>query len=146
MDMEELSKLDASHIYPRRINAKEVLIRQKDDEFIFPFADGTAILSGRPYEFRESTLRQESTVRSEDLSGELQCESGESQTAGQTDDAEAHADFWSVHGEFIYRHHNEPRVQLYVPKEETFPNPLKYIDFTRSTHTDPGCHARETSR
>ena len=33
-------------------------------------------------------------------------------------------------------HHNEPRVQLYVPKEETFLIPLKYIDVTRSTHTD----------
>ena len=35
--------------------------------------------------------------------------------------------FWSIGGDFIYRHHNEPRVQLYVPKEETFPIPLKYI-------------------
>ena len=33
-------------------------------------------------------------------------------------------------------HHNEPRVQLYVPKEETFPIPLKYIDVRRSIHTD----------
>ena len=39
-------------------------------------------------------------------------------------------------GDFNYRHHNEPRVQLYVPKEETFPVPLKYIDVTRSTHTN----------
>ena len=37
---------------------------------------------------------------------------------------------------FIYRHHNEPRVQLNVPKEETFLIPLKYIDVTRSAHTD----------
>ena len=44
--------------------------------------------------------------------------------------------FWSILGDFIYRHHNEPRVQLYVPKEETFPIPLKYIDVTRSTHAD----------
>ena len=36
----------------------------------------------------------------------------------------------------FYRHHNEPRVQLHVPKEETFPIPLKYIDVTRSSHTD----------
>ena len=28
-DLEDLEKLDASEIYPRRINAKEVLIRQK---------------------------------------------------------------------------------------------------------------------
>ena len=45
-------------------------------------------------------------------------------------------DFWSIQGSFICRHHNESRVQLYVSKEETFPIPLKYIDVTRSTHTD----------
>ena len=45
-------------------------------------------------------------------------------------------DFWSMQGDFIYRHHNEPRVQLFVPKEETFPILLKYIDVTRSTQTD----------
>ena len=37
--------------------------------------------------------------------------------------------------EFIYRHHVVPRVKLYVPKEEPFPVPLKYIDVTRTTHT-----------
>ena len=134
--MEELSKLDGSDFYPRRIDAKEVLIRQKDDEFIVSFADGTAKLAGRDYEFREPTLRQESSVRSEDLSVELQGESGESQSANTTDDAEARADFWSIQGDFIYRHYSEPRVQLRVPKEETFHIPLKYNDFTRSIHTD----------
>ena len=38
--------------------------------------------------------------------------------------------------DFIYRHHDEPRVHLYVPEEETFRIPLKYIDVIRSTHTD----------
>ena len=52
------------------------------------------------------------------------------------DDAEARADFWSISGDFICRHHNEPRVQLHVPKEETFTIPLKYMDVTRSTHTN----------
>ena len=45
-DLEGLEKLDASDIYPRRINAKEILIREKDDEFPFSFADGTTKLSG----------------------------------------------------------------------------------------------------
>ena len=36
----------------------------------------------------------------------------------------------------IYRHHVEPRVQLYVPKEETFSISLKYIDVTSTTHTN----------
>ena len=29
----------------------------------------------------------------------------------------------------------EPRVKLYMPREESFPIPLKYIDITRTTHT-----------
>ena len=39
-------------------------------------------------------------------------------------------------GTFIYRHHVEPRVKLYSPREESFPIPLKYIDVTRTTHTN----------
>ena len=74
-------------------------------------------------------------MRSEDLSGEIQGGLGESQPAESTDDAKARADSWSIQGDFIYRHHNEPRVQLHVPKEETFSIPLKYIDVIRSTHT-----------
>ena len=34
-EIEELKKLDASETYPRRLNAKEVLITQKDGEFVF---------------------------------------------------------------------------------------------------------------
>ena len=36
----------------------------------------------------------------------------------------------------MHRHHVEPRVKLYSPKEESFPIPLKYIDVTRTTHTN----------
>ena len=39
-------------------------------------------------------------------------------------------------GNFIYRHHVEPRVKLYSPREEPFPIPLKYIDVSRTTHTN----------
>ena len=38
-------------------------------------------------------------------------------------------------GNFIYRHHVEPRVKLYSLTEESFPIPLKYIDVSRTTHT-----------
>ena len=37
---------------------------------------------------------------------------------------------------FIYRHHVEPRVKLYSPREESFPIPLKYIDVSRTTRTN----------
>ena len=99
-------------------------------------ADGTAKLSGRDYEFREPTLRREPTVRSEYFSREFQSEPGESPPTETTDDAEARASFWSIQGDFFCRHHSEPSVQPYMPKEESFPIPLKYIDVTRSTHTD----------
>ena len=51
------------------------------------------------------------------------------------DDEEAKNDFWTTTGEFIYRHHGEPRVKLYMPREESFPIPLKYIDVTRKSYT-----------
>ena len=59
-----------------------------------------------------------------------------SQATERKDDVEARNDFWSMEGDFIHRHHVEPRVQLHGPKEETFPNPLKYIDVTRTAHTE----------
>ena len=39
-------------------------------------------------------------------------------------------------GSFINRHHVEPRVKLHSPREESFPIPLKYIDVSRTTHTN----------
>ena len=45
-------------------------------------------------------------------------------------------DIWSMSGSFIHRHHVEPRVKLHSPREESFPIPLKYIDVSRTTHTN----------
>ena len=95
-DIANLEKFDASDINPRRFNAEEVLMRQKDDEFEFPKADGTAKLTGRDYDFRESTLMREPTAMSKDFNRELHDEPEESQPTGTTDDAEARADFWSI--------------------------------------------------
>ena len=52
------------------------------------------------------------------------------------DAGEAINDFWSMSGNFKYRHHVEPRVKLYSPTEESFLIPLKYIDVSRTTHTN----------
>ena len=70
------------------------------------------------------------------ICGEPQGELEGFQPKETKDDVEARVDFWSIQGDFIYRHHSELRVQLFVPMDETFPIPLKYIDVTRSTHTD----------
>ena len=49
---------------------------------------------------------------------------------------EAINDFWSMSGNFKNRHHVEPRVKLYSPREESFPFPLKYIDVSSTTRTN----------
>ena len=51
-----------------------------------------------------------------------------------TDDREGRNNFL-VEGNYIHGDHVEPRVQLYVPKEETFPIQLRYIYVVRTTHT-----------
>ena len=44
-DIVELGKVDASEIHARRLNAKEEQTSKKGENFILPFADGTAKLS-----------------------------------------------------------------------------------------------------
>ena len=107
-DMEALEKFDASDVHPRRINAKEILIRQTDDEFIFPFADGTANLSGIDYEFRKFSLRREPTRKEPRFQWRTR-ESLNRQKPQMT--VTPVPIFWSIQGDFICRHHNEIRVQ-----------------------------------
>ena len=64
---------------------------------------------------------------SEDLREEIQGNTEKSKPMDETkDDAEACNDFWSMEGDFIYRHHVEPRVQLSVPHTN--------LDVFRETH------------
>ena len=115
--------MDASEIHPRRINAKAELKPQMGEELIFPVADGTAKLSGRDQEFREPTLRQHRPVWSENLSGELQ---GESEGFQPTEtDSTRMSEPPGIGKPFRGA---ESNVKLYVPKEETFPIPMKFID------------------
>ena len=107
---------------------------RSDEHFIFPIADGTVNLSGRDHEVRKSTSMRDQPVRSEELSVDFRGSSDRS-TDEITDDGEARSDFWSIERNYIFRHHVEPRIHLHVPKEESFPIPLKYIDVTRTTHT-----------
>ena len=104
----------------------------------FPAADGRIKLPGRDQELRKSTLIRERPIRGEshvDFFGES--EGSLSPPHDSFPDAgEAMNDFWSMSGNFIYRHHAEPRVKLYSPREESFPIPLKYIDVSRTTHTN----------
>ena len=129
--------MDASEIYSRRLNAKEVIF-PKQREFTFPIAVGRIKTSGEDQELRTSTLIRPRPSRGEghiDFLGETEGSLPQLQDS-LPDASEAINDFWSMSGSFIYRHHVEPRVKLYSPREESFPIPLKDIDVTRTTHTN----------
>ena len=134
-DLEELETMDASEIYSKRLNAKEVIF-PKQGEFIFPIADGRIKTTGGGQDLRTSTLIRQRPIRGESHLDFL----GESEWSlppphdSFPDAGEAINDFWSMSGNFIYRHHVEPRVKLYSPREESFPIPQKYIDVSRTTH------------
>ena len=94
---------------------------------------------GGDQELRTSTLIREHPIRGEgqrDFLGESEGSPPPPPQDSLPDAGEAINDFWSMSGNFIYRHHVEPRVKLYSPREESFPIPLKYIDVSRTTHTN----------
>ena len=135
-DLEELETMDASEIYSKRLNAKEVIFPKENEKIIFPIADGRIKLPGGDQDLTTSTLIRERPCRGEshvDFLGESE---GSLSPAHDSfpDAGEAIIDFWSMSGNFIYRHHVEPRVKLYSPREESFPIPLKHIDVSRTTH------------
>ena len=130
--------MDASEIYSKKLNAKEVIFPKENGKFIFPTADGRNNLSGRDQELSTPTLIREHPIRGEghvDFLGEPEGSLPPPQDS-LPDAGEAIDDFWSMSGNFTYRHHVEPRVKLYSPREESFPIPLKYIDVSRTTRTN----------
>ena len=108
----------------------------KRGEFIFPIGDGWIKTLGGDQDLRTSTLIRQRPLRGEshfDFLGESE---GFLPPSHDSDAGEAINHFWSMLGNFIFRHHVEPRVKLYSPREESFPIPLKYIDVSRTTHTN----------
>ena len=63
-DLEELETMDASEIYSKRLNAKEVIF-PKQGEFIFPIADGRIKTVGGVQELRTSTLVRHRPIQGE---------------------------------------------------------------------------------
>ena len=130
--------MDASEIYSKRLNAKEEIFPKQGD-FIFPVADGRIKTLGGDQELRTSTLIRHRPIQGEsniDFLGESEGSLPPPPQDSFPDAGEAMNDFWSMSGNFIHRHHVEPRVKLYSPREESFPVPLKYIDVSRTTHTN----------
>ena len=114
--------MDASEIYSTRLNAKKVIF-PKLGQFIFPIEDGRIKTLGGDQDLRTSTLVRHRPIRGEsniDFLGESEGSLPPPQNSCP-DAGEALNDFWSMSGNFIYRHHVEPRVKLYSPREESFP-------------------------
>ena len=103
-------------------------------EIHFPVADGRIKFAGGDQELRTSTLIQEHPIRGESRRRDFLGSPPTPPQDSLPDAGEAINDFWSMSGNFMYRHHVEPRVKLYSPREESFPIPLKYIDVSRTTH------------
>ena len=64
-DIEELETMDASEIYSKRLNAKEVIFPKEKGEFIFPIADGRIKTLGGDQDLRTSTLIRERPIQGE---------------------------------------------------------------------------------
>ena len=97
----------------------------KNGKIVFPVADRTGKISGGNRRLRTSILIRDRPERGEEQeisrgeSGGLSSPSPHQDDSTQ-DDAEAKHDFWSITGDCIYRHHMEPGVKLYMPREESF--------------------------
>ena len=117
-DLEELETMDASEIYSKKLNAKEVIF-PKQGEFIFPIADGGIKTLGGDQDLRTPTLVRHRPIQGEsniDFLGESEGSLPQLQDS-LPDASEAINDFWCMSGNFIYRHHVQPRVKLYSPRE-----------------------------
>ena len=57
--------MDASEIYSKRLNAKEVIFPKEKGEFIFPITDGRIKTLGGDQDLRTSTLVRQRPSRGE---------------------------------------------------------------------------------
>ena len=110
----------------------------KKENIFFPIEDGRIKTLGGDQELRTSTLIRHRPIQGEsniDFLGDSEGSLPPPQDS-LPDAGEAINDFWSMSGNFIYRHHVEPRVKLYSPREESFSISLKYIDVSRIIRTN----------
>ena len=66
----KIGKFGVFEIFPKTEYERSLLITQRDEEFVFPFGRWFSKIIRKNYKFRELTLRRESTVRTENFSGE----------------------------------------------------------------------------
>ena len=126
-DLEEVETMDASEIYSKRLNAKEVIFLQRRIYF-----------SNRRWT-SQNTRRRSGT---ENIHFDIMIFFGESEGSlpqpqdSFLDAGEVINDFWSMSGRFQKPPSCWTRGKLYSPGEVSFLIPLKYIDVSRTIRTN----------
>ena len=116
--------MDASEIYSKRLNAKEVILPKENGKFVLPVADGRIKTLGKDQDLRTSTLVPHRPNQGEsniDFLGESEGSPPSPPQDSFPDAGEAMNDFWSMSGNFIYRHHVEPRVETLLAERRIIP-------------------------
>ena len=134
-DIEELETMDASEIYSKILNAQEVILPKENGKFIFQPQIDESIFLEEIRNWEHPPWYENTQFEDVDFLGESEGSLSPPQDSFP-DAGEAINDIWSTSGNFIFRHHVEPRVKLYSPREESFPISLKHIDVSRTTHTN----------
>ena len=128
--------MDASEIYSKRLDAKEVIFPKENGKFIFPVADGRNKQPGGDQDLRTSTLIRERRIRGEshvDFFGES--EGSFPPPHDSFPDAGDAMTFCPCHETSFTAIKLNQESNFFSPREESFAIPLKYIDVSRTTHT-----------
>ena len=149
-DLEELDEMDASDIHAKRLNAKRGGKAWKWWRIHVPSRGWNS----KTFWWRSGTEHihfDTEPTNSWDCHHDFLWESEGSPFAQHFQDsfpdaAEARNDFWSMSGGFKWRHHVEPRVKLYSPREASFPTPLNYNWLHEGHSHDLGCIAGKPHR
>ena len=104
---------------PQKFTSKKKYSSKREHEF--PCAKRTLRLPGRS--------RTSSTA-----AGNLEPEDGVEIKEGDKKRRNTEGS-WSMSGEFVYRHHEQPRLKFYNPDHESLQIPLKYVDVMRQIQT-----------
>ena len=143
-DLEELETMNASEIYSKRLNAKEVIFPKLGDSF-FSNRRWTNQNPWRRSGTENIHLGTASTNSRREqywLSWRIRRVSSTTSIQDSFPDAgEAINDFWSMSGSFIFGHHVEPRVKLYSPR--IIPYSTKIHWRIQNYSHEFGCQARE---
>ena len=137
-DLEELEAMDASEIYSKRLNAKEVILPEEKGNFFQSQMDESNSLEEmktweHPPRYGSDQFKEKVIL----IFLENQKGLFHHLTTRFRMPVKRWMIFWSMSGNFMYRHHVEPRVKLYSPREESFPIPLKIqLTYPWTTHTN----------